>query len=153
MRHPEYLTALQVEVNHPILSESWSRRSWMRLTEKRQTVGVSSRSVEKSTAYFPFSRLPPLRPATFLRSVPSMALDIEREVYLILCANISVANCLPPQKEILAQWRSLHRNILLLPLQDNFPLPYIWTVDQRSLTVRALSLAELGPANPGPDLS
>lgn len=83
----------------------------MRLTEKRQTVGVASRSVEKFTAY-----LAPPQPTPFPRSVPSMPLDIEREVCLILRANISVANCLSPQKEIFVQWRSLHRNILFLSL-------------------------------------
>lgn len=53
--------------------------SWMRLTEKRQTVGVPGRSAEKSVAYA--SRLPPPDGAPpRRRCLRTRALGIEREV-------------------------------------------------------------------------
>lgn len=64
----------------------------MRLTEKRQTVGVSGSSAEKSTAYV---SLTPTLPDSF------DAASVSSVRFLIPRANISAANCLPPQKEIL----------------------------------------------------
>lgn len=117
----------------------------MRLTEKRQTVGVSGRSAEKSTAYVSLSV--PSR-ARFLRCHPVSSVRS-----LIPRANISAANCLPPQKEIPARRRLLHRNVFLPSPQDNLPLTPSGRSVQPHHPRRALSLAELGPANPRPDLS